>query len=184
MESGPATTPHAALMMSAQRVVTECAMKTGSVPMTGAVPTRTVQSRVTASVDLTESACILGSAVQMLTVVTVEHVPRTSPAPFLPAALILTVLSNATESVYQMEPAPTLSAALIPTANMLTLFATFPLLTTETSVTIVMMANVNLVVLTTVWEVRTVPTPTQHVTAMCAAALRMLNAITMTASVI
>ena len=176
-------------------------MKTGSVPMTGAVPTRTVRSSVTASVDLTESACILGSAVQMLTVVTVEHVPRTSPAPFLPAALILTVLSNATESVYQMEPAPTLSAALIPTANMLTVFATFPLLTTETSVTIVMMANVNLVrlsptdtscshpslakvVLTTVWEVRTVPTPTQHVTAMCAAALRMLNAITMTASVI
>ena len=40
------------------------------------------------------------------------------------------------------------------------------------------------VVLTTVWEVQTVPTPTQHVTAMCAAALRMLNAITMTASVI
>merc|ERR1719234_2843542 len=135
-------------MMSVQRVVTECVMKTGSVPMTGAVLTRTVRSSVTVSVDLMGSACILGSVVRMLTVETVEHVPRTSPAPYQPAALTLTARSNVTESVDLMGAAPTPSVALIPTVNMSTVFATFQLLMTGTSVTIVMMENVNQVVLT------------------------------------
>merc|ERR1719209_892343 len=114
-------------------------MKTGSVLMMGAVLTKTAQSIVTASVDLTESACILGTAVQMLTVVIVEHVPRTSPAPCQLAALTLTARSNVTESVDLMGPAPTPSVALIPTVNMSTVFATFQLLMTATSVTIAMM---------------------------------------------
>merc|ERR1719435_402229 len=128
--------------------------------MTGAVLTRTVQSSVTGSVDLTESVSILVTAVQMLTVVTVGHVPRTSPAPCQPAALILTARSNATESVDLMVPAPTPSVVLIPTVSMSTVFATFLLLMTVTSVTIATMENVNQVVLTMVLAVPTVQTAT------------------------
>lgn len=179
---GHVSIPSAALTRTALRAAMEFVTSMGSVTIMAAVGMKTVPSIVMDSVDLMASALILENAALTRTVVAVESVQRISPAPYLTVAKILTALNTAMESVGQTELAHTQSAALTRTANMLTVSATFLHLTTVTSVTTVMMGNVNLDVLMMAWEALTVPTLTQPATAMCAAAQRMLSAITMTGS--
>jgi len=70
-------------------------------------------------------------------------VQRISLVPSLTAARIPTVLNIVMESAGLMEHVPTQNAALMLTVNMLMVFATSLHLMMETSVTTVMMENVN-----------------------------------------
>merc|ERR1719153_1999216 len=83
-------------MMSAQRVVTEYAMKTGSVTMTGVVLTMTARSSATVSVDLMEPAPT--PSVALIPTVNMSTVSAT----FLPLMTVTSVTIVTMENVNQV----------------------------------------------------------------------------------